>query len=86
LTTIDFCEIIYIETMAKGAKLSRKHFQIIANIIKLHGTSPTAKAMALDFSVAFKKENPRFDAVRFLSACGLERVTLGNGEKVHIVN
>jgi len=66
--------------------MTRRHFKIIADIVKLHGTSPTAKAMALDFAIAFKKENPRFDKVRFLNACGLERVTLGNGQQVHITN
>jgi|TARA_R110002074_G_C12209552_1_gene636157 hypothetical protein len=66
--------------------MTRRHFQIIANIVKLHGTSPTAKAMALDFAIAFEKENPRFDKVRFLNSCGLERVTLGNGKQVHITN
>ena len=66
--------------------MTRKHFQIIADILNLHSTSPTAKAMALDFSAAFKKENPRFDTVRFLTACGLERVTLSSGEKRFITN
>lgn len=66
--------------------MTKKHFQIIANIINLHGTSPTARAMALDFSVAFKSLNPRFDTVRFLNACGLERVTLSSGKQVHITN
>ena len=66
--------------------MTKKHFQIIADIVKLHGTSPTARAMALDFSVAFKKENPRFDTVRFLNACGLQRVTLVSGEQVYITN
>ncbi len=66
--------------------MTRKDFQMIADIIKLHGTNPAAKAMALDFSIAFQEVNPRFDKVRFLNACGLERVTLGNGDKVHIIN
>ena len=66
--------------------MSRKDFQLIADILKQHKTSPTARAMALDFVIAFQKVNPRFDKVRFLNACGLEQVTLGNGKQVHIVN
>ena len=66
--------------------MSRKDFQMIADILKRHGHTPTAQAMALDFAVAFQKVNPRFDKVRFLNACGLERVTLGNGQQVHITN
>jgi hypothetical protein len=66
--------------------MSRKDFQLIADILKQHGTSSTARAMALDFAVALQKENPRFDKVRFLNACGLEQVTLGSGKQVHIVN
>jgi len=66
--------------------MTRKHFQLIADIVKLHGTSPAAKAMALDFAVAFQKENPNFNKVRFLNACGLERVTLSSGEKRFITN
>jgi len=66
--------------------MSRKDFQLIADILKQHKTSPTARAMALDFVIAFQKVNPRFDKVRFLNACGLEQVALGNGKQVHIVN
>ena len=50
--------------------MTRKDFQMIADIIKLHRSSPTAKALALDFVQAFKKVNPRFDNKRFLNACG----------------
>jgi hypothetical protein len=49
--------------------MSRKDFQMIADILKRHGNSPTAQAMALDFAVAFQKVNPRFDKARFLNAC-----------------
>ena len=66
--------------------MTRKDFQTIADIVKMHGTSPTAIAMALDFTQVFSKANPRFDKKRFLDACGLERVTLGNGKQVHITN
>ena len=66
--------------------MTRRHFKIIADIVKLHGANPTAKAMALDFAIAFEKENPRFDKVRFLNSCGLERVTLGNGKQAHVTN
>jgi hypothetical protein len=51
--------------------MTRKDFQMIADIVKMYGTSPTAKAMALDFAQAFMRVNPRFDNKRFLDACGL---------------
>lgn len=69
--------------------MTRKDFVLVAGVIKNHakdGNAQAINALALDFAVRFKKVNPRFDTVRFLDACGLERVTLGNGEEVHIVN
>lgn len=70
--------------------MTRKDFQLVADVIKSHAKnaedSSVINAIALDFSVRFQKVNPRFDTKRFLDACGLERVTLGNGEEVHIVN
>jgi hypothetical protein len=65
--------------------MTRKDFQLVADILKLHVASHTAQAMALDFAQAFQKTNPRFDKKRFLDACGLEFVRLGNGRELHII-
>ena len=65
--------------------MTRKDFQLVADILKMHVTSHTAQAMALDFAQAFQKTNPRFDKKRFLDACGLEYVRLNNGRELHII-
>jgi len=66
--------------------MSKKHFQMIADIVKLHASSPAARIMAMEFAKAFKKDNPRFQTSRFLDACGLQRVRLADGTEQHIVN
>lgn len=60
----------FLSIISTGETVTRKDFQMIADIIKLHRSSPTAKFLALDFVQAFKKVNPRFDNKRFLDACG----------------
>ena len=65
--------------------MTKKDFQLVANILKLHTSTHTAQALALDFAQAFHRTNPRFDKKRFLDACGLEYVRLGNGRELHII-
>ena len=67
-------EIMYIETMAKGAKMTRKDFQLIATVLKASGkNSPmnrcVIKDVAMNFAVELQKTNPRFDVQRFVNAC-----------------
>ncbi len=55
--------------------MTRKHFVAIAAIIKnpeLDGASSRAvkEGIALALCEVFEKENPRFDAGKFLTACG----------------
>jgi|TARA_R110000824_G_scaffold153926_3_gene325730 hypothetical protein len=66
--------------------MTKKHFKVIADIIKLHASSPAARIMALEFANAFEKDNPRFKKGLFLDACGLQRVRLANGTEQHITN
>jgi len=65
--------------------MTKKDFQLIADVLKPHAKSHTAQAMALDFAVAFEKVNARFNKKVFLSACGLPYVDLGNGRELHII-
>jgi len=64
---------MYIETMAKVAKMTRKDFQLIADVLKASGTSPmnrcVIKDVAMNFAVELQKTNPRFDVQRFVKAC-----------------
>ena len=64
---------MYIETMAKGAKMTRKDFQLIADVLKASGTTPmnrcVIKDVAMNFAVELQKTNPRFDVQRFVKAC-----------------
>jgi hypothetical protein len=54
--------------------MTRKDFQLIADVLKFHIEAHTAQAMALDFAQALSKVNERFDKKRFLNACGLENI------------
>jgi len=59
--------------------MTRKHFEDIAAIIAgdlaSHRNTPIAyyaiRNVALSLADQFRRENPRFDRVRFLKACGL---------------
>jgi len=61
--------------------MTRKDFQLIADVLKFHIETHTAQAMALDFAQALSKVNSRFDKRRFLSACGLENIRTVDGRE-----
>jgi hypothetical protein len=50
--------------------LTRKHFQMIANIVKNIEDVDTRTQVAMDFAHALRGENPRFNICRFVEACG----------------
>jgi len=55
--------------------MTRKDFQLIANILKSHADvaasdcKGTVRAIALDFAQELQKTNPRFNVQRFVKAC-----------------
>lgn len=49
--------------------MSRKHFQMIANVVKNIDDPKTRHAVAMDFALRLQGENPRFDISRFVGAC-----------------
>ncbi len=62
--------------------MTRKDFQMIADILKAHTSSDfkvtceddrnfLIRNLALDLCVELQKTNSRFDKVRFLEACGV---------------
>jgi hypothetical protein len=73
LTFSAFYEIMYIETMAEGANMSRKDFQLIADVLKASSTSSencrVIKELAVSFANELIKTNPRFNTKRFVEAC-----------------
>ncbi len=50
--------------------MTRKHFQLIANIVKNIDDPKTRQSVAMDFAHALTGENPNFDVCRFVTACG----------------
>jgi len=64
---------MYIETMAKGAKMTRKDFQLIADVLKAHqdgsDTDHVVRGLAMSFAIEPQKTNPRFNVQRFVNAC-----------------
>ena len=49
--------------------MTRKHFQMIANIVKNIDDHKVRHQVAMDFAMALKNENPRFNISRFVGAC-----------------
>ena len=49
--------------------MTRKHFQMIANVVKNIDDHKVRHAVAMDFALRLKGENPRFDISRFVGAC-----------------
>lgn len=59
----------------KGVKMTKKDFSLIASVLKTHQENISSDdffELASDFMVALSLDNPRFDQVKFLSACGLD--------------
>jgi hypothetical protein len=50
--------------------LTRKHFEMIAAIVKGIEDIDTRTQVAMDFAHALRNENPRFNICRFVEACG----------------
>lgn len=52
--------------------MTRKHFQIIADVVNRTAVGPLEKRqLAENFAAELIKENPRFDRERFFKACGV---------------
>ena len=49
--------------------MTRKDFQLIANVVKNIDDPKTRHAVAMDFALRLQGENPRFDVSRFVGAC-----------------
>lgn len=49
--------------------MTKKHFQMVANVISAIDDINTRRETALNFASEFQKENPRFDIQRFIKAC-----------------
>jgi hypothetical protein len=50
--------------------LTRKHFELIASIVKNIEDIDTRTQVAMDFAHALRGENPNFKITRFVEACG----------------
>ena len=48
--------------------MTRKHFQMIADVVKNIDDPKVRPAVAMDFALKLKAENPRFDISRFVGA------------------
>ena len=49
--------------------MTRKHFQMIANIVKGIEDTTIRQQVTMDFAHALRAENPRFNVTRFVEAC-----------------
>ena len=62
--------------------MTRKHFELIANAIRVtknttEGDDAALRELALNLCVEFKRENGRFNTNRFIEACGLQNWKAG---------
>jgi hypothetical protein len=65
--------------------MSKKEFEAVAEILRINsrlisysedfnnGAYYAGRSIARELSQLFKQDNPRFDAEKFLSACGIDR-------------
>ena len=49
--------------------MTRKHFQMIADVVKNIDDRETRHSVAMDFAMRLKGENPRLNISRFVGAC-----------------
>lgn len=49
--------------------MSRKDFQMIADVVKNIDDSKVRHAVAMDFAMKLKAVNPRFNISKFVGAC-----------------
>jgi len=49
--------------------MTRKDFQMIADVVKMIDDKDTRHTVAMNFAVKLKGVNPRFDISRFVGAC-----------------
>ena len=67
--------IMYIEQWrkVKSIPMTRKDFQLIADVLKASSTSPMNRCVIRELAVSFASEltktNPRFNKERFIKAC-----------------
>ena len=59
--------------------MTRKHFQMIANVVKNIEDTKVRHAVAMDFAMKLKDENPRFNVSKFVGACN-SYATVGSVE------
>ena len=71
--------IMFHMSPAEEKDMTRKHFQMIANVVKNIDDPKTRHAVAMDFAMRLKAENPRFDISRFVGACN-SYATVGSVE------
>ena len=56
--------------------VSRKDFQMVADLIKTHDHPGKRKELAQHHAEIFSKQNPRFDHVKFMKAAGVNEATI----------
>lgn len=64
------CPVIVTGHVKAGGYMSRKDYELIAAVIAAY-PNREAKLVALRLADAFVLDNPRFDRVKFLKACGV---------------
>lgn len=51
--------------------MTKKDYILIANVLNGHTHSPAVRDFSLDLAKELRRDNPRFDLAKFLSAAGM---------------
>lgn len=62
--------------LEEGSGPTRKHFQQVANLVKMHPDANKRKELALHHASIFATQNPRFDKKKFLAAANVSESAL----------
>ena len=62
--------------------MTRKDFQMIADVVKMIDDKDTRHTVAMNFAVKLKGVNPRFSVSKFVGACNSIATVEAAGEEV----
>ena len=56
--------------------MTKRDYELIANVLRYNLPEDTRAAIVWAFIFNLERENPRFNAARFMDACGLDSDTV----------
>ena len=63
-------EVMKLDNLVKGNDMTRKHFQLVADVMKAYVGSDDHVHICRSLASEFAEINPNFDNAKFMQACG----------------